>query len=176
LRRYFFVIKAHISPKYRPKPPKSLCPFELLEGMNQYYSAELSQKVTRGMRETRAKGNFPGGAVMFGYRVENKKVVIHKEEAEIVRYIFNQSASGTAGNILIDELNERGILYRGKPFAKSTFSRLITSEKYIGIFRHGNEVFTNIYPAIVSKDVLNTSKKGLMLINTENTLQKSATY
>jgi hypothetical protein len=98
---------------------------------------------------------------MYGYRVENKKVVVDEDEAEIVRYIFNESASGKAGNIIIDELRERGVLYRGKPFAKSTFYRLITSEKYIGIFRHGNEVFTNIYPPIVSKKVFEAVKTRL---------------
>lgn len=142
-----------------PDTPEGIILESLLEGMNQYYSAELSQKVTRGMRETRNKGNFPGGTVMYGYRVENRKVVIHEDEAQIVRRIFTEYANGKLGKTIIDELNEQGVLYRGKPFAKTTFYRMITNEKYAGIFRHGDEVFTNIYPAIVSKEVFETVKR-----------------
>lgn len=121
--------------------------------MNQYYSAELSQKVTRGLRETREKGNFPGGTVVYGYRVVEKKVVINEDEAQIVRRIFMDYANGKASNVIMDELNAEGVLYHGRPFATSTFYRMIVSEKYAGIFRHGDEVYTNIYPAIVPMEI-----------------------
>ena len=39
-----------------PDTPEGIILESLLEGMNQYYSAELAQKVRRGMRETRRKG------------------------------------------------------------------------------------------------------------------------
>ena len=41
-----------------PDTPEGIILESLLEGMNQYYSAELSQKIKRGMRETRLKGHF----------------------------------------------------------------------------------------------------------------------
>ena len=84
--------------------------------MAEYYSAELSQKVKRGMRESRSKGNYTGGFVLFGYRVENKKLVIHEDEAVIVRQMFEDCASGKLVKTIIEELREKGILYRGKPF------------------------------------------------------------
>ena len=40
-----------------PDSPEGILLESLLEGMNQYYSEELSQKVRRGLRETRIKGN-----------------------------------------------------------------------------------------------------------------------
>jgi DNA invertase Pin-like site-specific DNA recombinase len=136
-----------------PDGPEGIILEALLEGMNQYYSAELSQKVTRGMRETRLKGNFSGGTVLFGYRVENKKVVVHDDEAEIVRQIFNEVASGKQVIDILAELNEKGVLNKGKKFARNTLYRMLTNEKYIGKFIHGDEVLTNIYPAIVPTDV-----------------------
>ena len=51
-----------------PDSPEGIILESLLEGMNQYYSAELAQKVRRGMRETRLKGNYQGGALPYGYR------------------------------------------------------------------------------------------------------------
>ena len=40
--------------------------------MNQYYFAELSQKVHRGLNESYRKGQYTGGAVIYGYDVVEK--------------------------------------------------------------------------------------------------------
>ena len=77
-----------------PDTPEGIIMESLIEGMGQYYSEELSQKVRRGMNETRQKGNFTGGHLLYGYSVENKKVIIDEEKAEIVRYIFEQYSVG----------------------------------------------------------------------------------
>ena len=55
-----------------PDSPEGIILESLLEGMNQYYSAELSQKVKRGMRETRSKGMYTGGGLPYGYRAVDK--------------------------------------------------------------------------------------------------------
>ncbi len=144
-----------------PDTPEGIILESLLEGMAEYYSAELSQKLKRGMNETRQKGNFTGGYVLFGYRVENKKIVIQEDEAEVVRWMFNECASGKLVKTIYKELNERGILYRGKPFARNTVYRLLANEKYIGIFRHGDEVFTNMYPRIVPQEIFEAVKRKI---------------
>ena len=53
-----------------PETPEGVLLGSLLEGMNQYYSEELSQKTKRGMRETRLKGNFIGGTINYGYSLQ----------------------------------------------------------------------------------------------------------
>ena len=62
--------------------------------MNQYYSAELSQKVHRGLNESYRKGQYTGGPVIYGYDVVDKKNVINPEEAEIVKEIFTKYSQG----------------------------------------------------------------------------------
>jgi hypothetical protein len=47
--------------------------------MAEYYSAELSQKVKRGLNESRQKGNFTGGYLIYGYKVESKKILINEK-------------------------------------------------------------------------------------------------
>lgn len=42
-------------------------------GMAEYYSAELSQKVKRGLNESRIKGQFTGGVPIFGYEAYGTK-------------------------------------------------------------------------------------------------------
>ena len=68
-----------------PDTPEGIILESLLEGMAEYYSAELSQKVKRGFRESREKGFFTGGHLLFGYRLQDKKIIIQPDEAEIQR-------------------------------------------------------------------------------------------
>ena len=89
-----------------PEGPEGVILESLLEGMAEYYSLELAQKVSRGQRESRIKGNYAGGGVPYGYRVENKKFVIHEDEAAIVVRIYEMYAAGTYGRNIIKALTD----------------------------------------------------------------------
>lgn len=136
-----------------PDTPEGIILESLLEGMAEYYSAELAQKVSRGMNESRQKGQFTGGLIIYGYKVIDKKVYIDEDEAEIVNYIYKSYASGVYVKDIMKEFEEKGIYNRGKPFARNTIYKILKNEKYSGILRHGDEVFTNIYPPIVPEDI-----------------------
>lgn len=146
-------VKVISAMEYIPDSPEAIILESMLEGYAEYYSAELSQKVKRGMKETRLKGNFTGGTIIYGYKVENHKVTIDEEKAEVVRYIYEQYAMGVYVKDIISALTEKGIFNKGKPFARNTIYNILKNEKYFGIYRHNDEVFDNIYPAIVPKEV-----------------------
>ena len=136
-----------------PDTPEGIILESLLEGMAEYYSAELSQKVRRGMNESRQKGNFTGGYVLYGYKIVDKKVMIDEEKAEVVRYIYEQYANGVIVTEIIDDLTARGILNRGKPFARNTVHLMLKNEKYSGVYHHNGEEFADIYPRIVPEHI-----------------------
>lgn len=77
-----------------PDSPEGIIFESMLEGYAEYYSAELSQKVRRGMNETRRKGNYTGGHLLYGYKKDGKKVVIDEDQAEVIRFIFRQYSLG----------------------------------------------------------------------------------
>ena len=81
-----------------PSTPEGIIVESLLEGMGQFYSVELSQKVRRGMKESRQKGRFMGAYLIYGYKIANKKVVIDEEKAEVIRYMYEQFAQGVVDN------------------------------------------------------------------------------
>lgn len=147
--------------EYLPDTPERIIMESIFEGYAEYYSAELSQKVRRGMRETRNKGNFTGGSIIYGYKIENKKVVVDFEQAEVVRYIYNQYSAGVYVKDIIAELTKQGIYNKGKPFAKNTVYNILRNEKYSGVYRYNEEVFTNIYPQIVPTEIFNTVRKKI---------------
>lgn len=147
--------------EYLPDTPERIIIESIFEGYAEYYSAELSQKVKRGMRETRSKGNFTGGTIIYGYKVENKKVVIDEEQAEVVRFIYNQYSVGVFVKDIIKDLTARGILNKGKPFARNTVYNILKNEKYSGIYKYNDEVFDNIYPQIVPTDTFNIVRRKI---------------
>lgn len=138
-----------------PDTPEGIILESLLEGMNQYYSAELAQKVSRGMKETRRKGYFQGGAVLYGYKIDGRKIVIDDNAADVVRYIYSEYAKGVYVRDIIAELTAKGILYKGKPFVKNSIYNFLRNEKYSGVYKHGDEIIDNMYPQIVDTELFN---------------------
>ena len=142
-------VKVISATEYIPDTPEAIIFESMLEGYAEYYSAELSQKIRRGNNESRRKGNLTGGRIPYGYKNENKKAVIVEEQAEVVRYIYEQYAMGVFVKDIIATLTAKGILYYGKRFAKNTVYNILKNERYSGIYRHNGEIFDNIYPVIV---------------------------
>lgn len=141
-----------------PDTPEGIILESLLEGMAEYYSAELSQKVLRGMNETRLKGNYTGGYIPYGYKKDGKKLVIDEDEAKIVRWIFDQYAKGVYVKDIIAELMDKGLTLRGRRFAKNTIHHMLQCEKYSGIYTLRGEVYTNLYPKIVPDEIFQKVK------------------
>lgn len=165
-----------------PDSPEGILLESLLEGINQYYSEELSQKTKRGMRETRIKGNFMGGRINYGYSVVREiageqavsKVVINDDEAAVLLRIFEAYAGGNRIPDIVCELEDKGIRNRGKPFTVNTIYFMLQNEKYTGTYHFRDETFTNIYPAIIPKELfqivrerVNKNKTGKHVIGVD---------
>ena len=132
--------------------PEGIILEAVLEASAEYYSLELSQKVKRGYRESMLKGNYIGGVRPLGYRVENKKLVIHEEEAPVVKWVFEQYASGISKKEIIAALTAKGIVTRsGKPYGMTAFQNALRSKKYIGTLEWAEITVENACPAIVDK-------------------------
>lgn len=122
--------------------------------MNQYYSAELAQKVNRGIRESWLKGNSTGGVCTYGYRVVDKKYVIEESEAEIVREVFTKYAQGFKARAIAKDLQERGIRRKdGKYLHAKYLYQILHNVRYTGKTYHDGIEYDNIFPRIISDEV-----------------------
>ncbi len=146
-------VKVISAMEYIPDSPEAIILESMLEGYAEYYSAELSQKVKRGLKETRIKGNFTGGYLVYGYTVSNRKITINEEQAEVIRYIYKEYSKGKYVKNILEELEKQGVQNKGKPFARTTIYNILRNEKYSGIYRFNGEIFDNMYPRIVPKDI-----------------------
>ncbi|MBQ8287615.1 MAG: recombinase family protein [Clostridia bacterium] len=139
----------------------------LLEGMAEYYSAELSQKVTRGMRESAYKCNSTGGTIPTGYKIVGKKFVIDEPRAEIVREVFDLFVGGMSISAIQRLLAGRGIKNaNGQPFGRTALERMIRNKRYIGVYTYDDIEIEGGVPAIVSKDVFEEAVRRLEIRTT----------
>ena len=122
----------------------------VLEGMAEYFSAELSQKVKRGMTLTAEKCEFTGSGVPLGYRIVDKKFAVNEEEAPIVKRIFEMYLAGNTMAEIIRYLNENGVkTSKGNPYNKSSIKRIITNRKYLGIYIYNEMEILGGIPRII---------------------------
>lgn len=124
----------------------------VLESMAEYYSAELSKKVKRGIRESYEKGYFIGGFGLFGYDIIDKHWVINETEAAVVREIFERYRYGEKAKSIVSWLDSVGVRNKsGKPFTVNALAKLIRNTKYKGIVEYDDRILTNVTPAIVDE-------------------------
>lgn len=114
--------------------PESIILSSLLEGMSEYYSANLSREVMKGLRETAYQCRHTGGTPPLGYEVNPDRTYrIEPSESESVRIIFSMYAGGNGYADIINALKGRKTK-TGKPFAKNSISDILRNEKYTGVF------------------------------------------
>ena len=145
--------KVHIISVTEPisSTPEGIMLESLLEGMAEYYSAELAEKVARGLKENALKAKFNGGPVPLGYRIdENQHYQIDPVMAPIVQEAFRRYADGEGMKALCEELNRRGIRTgRGRPFTKCSFQNMLKNRRYLGEYRYKDIIAEGAIPAII---------------------------
>ena len=134
-----------------------------MEALAEYYSAELAEKVRRGMRESALKGKAIGSSRPLGLTVDkDKKYIIDPAGAAAVRYIFEQYAAGAASSAIVAHLNEQGLCTsRGNPFNKSSVVRIIQNEVYRGVYVSPkfDVRIEGAVPAIIDNDLWERAQK-----------------
>ncbi|MBQ3417527.1 MAG: recombinase family protein [Ruminococcus sp.] len=143
--------------------PEGIILESLLEGMAEYYSAELAEKVVRGMAENAYKCKFNGGAIPFGYYIDNEQHFrINEEEAAVVREVFKLYNGGMTLQQVADHLNSKGIRSRkGATFKVSSVSKMLSNRRYMGEYSFREIVIEDGIPAIVSKDAFESANRRL---------------
>lgn len=106
----------------------------LLASFAQEEVRSLSENSKWGIRKTYQNGtDGVRNKKVLGYRYDGEKYVVKEDEAEIVRFIFEQTAAGTAASDILEELHRRGAkTWRGYDFAFGSLNTILKNEIYIG--------------------------------------------
>ena len=117
-----------------------IAPFKSI--LNDMYSKDLSKKIRTAINTMQKQGKWVGGKIALGYmqdKTDKNKLVICKEEATIVKKIFNMAKMGNTVGQIREYLNTNKIPTAGKiRYNKATFwenktiKNILTNEIYIG--------------------------------------------
>lgn len=150
--------------------PEGIILESLLEGMAEYYSAELAQKVNRGRLESVCKGNSIGGALTYGYKVVDKKYIIDINKAEVVKDIYSKYLSGWLIKDIVIYLKNKGL-----KFSRSSVTRILSNKKYTGIFKFHDVEYKNYFPQIIEKGIFEKTQEMLNRNRNQSGKYKSKT-
>lgn len=135
----------------------------VLEGFAEYYSADLAEKVSRGLTENTIKGIFNGGAMTIGYVIdENRHFQIDPVKAPFVLEAFKMYADGYTKKEVRDYLNNNGFRNSGgNPMTYCSVGAMLKNRRYIGEYRFQNQVNYDAIPPIVPKDIFERVQKRM---------------
>ncbi len=142
--------------------PEGIIMEALLEGMDEYYSAELARKMHRGKTESFNKGLFINRLAPFGYRVENHRLVLDETKAPLAAEMFRRYASGERFADIIRWLDGLGIPNgNGRNWQNWNLSVILKNRVYIGEYTRQDMEGVSSCPALVDVQTFELVQKRL---------------
>ena len=110
----------------------------IMASMAQDEIRRLSERVKFGMKRAILRGEILGNDMLYGYKKDKntKKLIVIKDEAEIIRKIYTWYAIDELSiNKIVKELNKDKILSRNvRKWSVATITRMIANPKYKGFY------------------------------------------
>ena len=136
-----------------PDTPEGIILESVMEGMAEWYSANLSQNVKRGMKGN-AERCLANGVKLFGYKTgTDGRFEIDTLTAPYVCEAFRRYNAGTPQIEIARWLNESGMKTTFKnEWSQTSIRALLNNQKYAGVYKFGDVTIDGGIPSIVTKE------------------------
>ena len=142
--------------------PEGIMLEAVLEGIDEFYSAELSRKVTRGLAESFHKGYYLKKNPPFGYQIKSRKLIPDPVTAPLAADIFRRYNAGERIVGIVAWLNGLGMTNQNhsawKPMNVSTH---LKNRIYMGEYHYGQFEEPMPCPALVDKALFDSVQEKL---------------
>ncbi len=136
----------------------------MLLSFAQFEREVTGERIRDKIAASKRKGMWMGGPVPLGYEVDNRKLVINEQEADLVRQIYQRYLELNSVVELADELNRQGHRTKvqnrasgphkgGCIFRRGTLYHLLSNRIYLGEIVHKGEFFPGEHLPIVPTDL-----------------------
>ena len=135
--------------------PEGIILESVLEGYAEYYSADLSEKVIRGMTENALKGKFTGGAIPLVTSSTQTTALKSTVDCSLWQNLpAVQRWPDHAGNSGLAE--RKGVKnQRGGLMTFNTIQHMLNNRRYIGELKYRDVLIPDAIPSIVSAELFN---------------------
>ena len=118
----------------------------------QFEREVIGERIRDKVAASRRRGMWMGGFVPMGYRVENRKLVVHEPEAAIVRRIFECFLKVGSATLMARQLRAEDVRsHRGRVVDKGALYRILRNRVYVGLAVHKGVAYPGEHAAIVSQ-------------------------
>ena len=134
----------------------------------QFESEMIGERIRDNLTHiVESKGKWLGGSPPIGYRQTKDGLVIHEEEAKLVRWIFEQYLSGHGTRAIAGMLNRRGIPTPGggKVWRYSTVNWILSNPTYIGKAKWQGRVLPGNHQPIIDEATFEQVQRTMRLNN-----------
>jgi DNA invertase Pin-like site-specific DNA recombinase len=126
----------------------------ILLSFAQFEREVTAERIRDKVAASRKKGIWMGGVPPYGYRVENRKLVIDPERAEHVRWIFSRFVEIGSATELARQIDQRGLLTpNGNRMDKKYLYRVLNNRTYIGEAVHKGDSYPGEHEAILDRAI-----------------------
>lgn len=132
-----------------------------VEGVNEFYSVELSEKVRRGIDQNILEGKHHGGHLPFGFKVVDHRYVADEKEAPIVKEIFRlYTEDGLNMKQISEKLTKLGYTRNdGRLINHALVEKILANPKYIGILKSAKFVNDEGCPKLIDKETFDKAQR-----------------
>lgn len=125
----------------------------ILATFAQYEREVIAERIRDKFAASKKKGIWMGGCVPLGYRVDNRKLVVVPEDAELVREIYDRYLKTQSVKQVACDLNAAGYTTRaGKEWDGNKLYHLLHNCTYIGRLPYKGESYEGQHEGIVDKE------------------------
>ncbi|MBF0589173.1 MAG: recombinase family protein [Magnetococcales bacterium] len=127
------------------------------------FEREISaERIRDKIAASRKRGLWMGGVPPLGYDVKDRKLIINKTEADLVRHIFKRYIQIGSTTTMTQELakaghktkswtTKTGRVREGKPIHKGALMRILNNRTYIGEAVHKEKSYPGAHDAIIDQ-------------------------
>ena len=136
----------------------------ILLSFAQFERELTSERIRDKFALSRQKGKWMGGVPPLGYQVQDRKLVIHEQEAELIRLAFSLFIETGSALHSCQRLNELGHTTRrtqtrtgqlrgGRPFTTSYLYKLLHNRVYLGEVKHKDKWYPGEHQELLHKAI-----------------------
>jgi DNA invertase Pin-like site-specific DNA recombinase len=144
----------------------------MLLSFAQFEREVTSERIRDKIAASKKKGMWMGGLAPLGYDVRDKKLVVNKTEAEIVRTLFRLYLEHGTVKKLVEESGRLGLSTKrrirsngqstgGQSFTRGHLYQLLTNPTYVGEIGHKGVTYPGQHDAIIDRKVFDAVRSRL---------------
>lgn len=134
----------------------------ILLSFAQFEREVTGERIRDKIAASKKKGMWMGGKVPLGYSKEDKKLVVHNEDAQKVQMLFEKYLELKSVPKLMQYLKENKIKTKtDKYFSKGQLYHLLANKVYIGKITHKDKVYDGEHEAIICDEIFEKVQKLL---------------